>query len=393
MTSTLSGARMRSHNGRLVLATLRDQALSRRQLAGQLGLTPSAITRIVADLMERGLVEETGKVTAPGAGRPHTTLGLSDRLAGIGIDARVDRTVLLYTEMGGTVLHREELPLSTRPSPEEFTATVAAAIRSVAADATHTLTGVGMAFPGQLTSDRQGVARSHYLGWEHVSLVPELEERLGLPVGLRHVAECAAIANARQPELEDCSRLLHVQVGAGLGLAMTRNRDLDETLPVGWGGGGHVLVGDPTRPCVCGRRGCVDTVVGFEAIAAPGRAAGITVAPGPDAMQRFAAEVGRAADDEGQPWALAVVDELTEHLARAMAVFVSLEVPDRITLGGYPLALGARFLDGVSTRLAENLASPSPLVTTSIGDRASSLGAAMVGLNQIMTPTRFEEAV
>lgn len=391
-TSTLSGARMRSHNGRLVLATLRDQGLSRRQLAEQLGLTPSAITRIVADLMERGLVEETGKVAATGAGRPQTTLGLSDRLAGIGIDARVDRTVLMYMEMGGKVLHRKEIPLSPRPEPEVFTEAVSRAIDAVVDGTSHTVTGIGMAFPGQLTPDRQGVQRSHYLGWSNVSLVPQLEERLGLPVGLRHVAECAAIANARQPELEDCGRVLHIQIGAGLGLALTRNRDLDETLPVGWGGGGHVLVGDPAKPCVCGRRGCVDTVVGFEAIAAPGRAAGVSVAPGPGMMQRFAAEVGRRAD-AGEPWAVEALTELEEHLARAMAVFVSLEVPDKITLGGYPLALGEAFLARLDTRLADNLASDSPLVLTRIGDRASGIGAAMVGLNQIMNLPALDDAV
>lgn len=387
MTSTLSGARMRSHNGRLVLATLRDKAQSRSQLAERLDLTPSAITRIVADLMQRGFVQETGRSSTNGAGRPHTLLGLSDQLAGIGIDARVDRTVLVAMEPRGRILHRHEILLPPRPQPETFIAAVATAIEAVIADIPHTIVGIGVAFPGRLTPDRQGIQQAPYLGWSDVALVPTLEDRLGLPVGLRHVAESAAIANARQPELEDCSRLLHVQIGAGLGLAMTRNRDLDPSLPVGWGGAGHVPVGDPAKSCVCGRRGCVDTVVGFEAIAASGRAVGVQVTPGPDLMQRFAEEIGRLAD-AGEVWARTTLDDLEEHLARALSVFVALEVPDRVTLGGYPLALGDRFLANLHRRLADNLASDSPLVTTRIGDAASGIGAAMVGINQIIQPQR-----
>lgn len=392
MSSTsLSGARMRSHNGRLVLASLRDQPLSRAQLAEQLGLTPSAITRIVADLIQRGLVEETGKLTGIGAGRRGITLGLSNRLAGIGIDARVDRTVLVYREMGGTTLRRWELPMPVRPSPEDFVNVVADAVASLEADSEHVITGVGMAVPGLLTADRRGIRQSRYLGWTDVAIVDALEARLGLPVGLRHVAECAAIANARQPELEDCARLLHVQVGAGLGLALTRNRELDETLPVGWGGAGHVLVGDPRRQCVCGRRGCIDATVGFEAFAQPGLAAGLVSPPGPEAMRVFAAEVAERAE-RGQAWAVEAVEQLVEDLARAIAVFVSLELPDAVTLGGYPLALGESFVARVGDRLAENLAAPSPLVTTSIQDEASGIGAAMVGLNQIMIRHSTEEA-
>lgn len=385
--STLSGARMRSHNGRLVLALLRNEPLSRSQLADRLGLTPSAITRIVADLVERGLVEETGKLSAAGAGRRAITLGLSNRLAGIGIDARVDRTVLLHQDVGGTVLRRWELPMPERPDPDVFVEVVAEAVASVVADADHELTGVGLAFPGLLTPDRRVVAQSRYWGWSDVPLVDALERRLGHAIGLRHVAECAALANARQPELDGCDRLLHVQVGAGLGLALTRHRALDESHPVGWGGAGHVLVGDPNRLCLCGRRGCIDTTVGFAAFAAPGLAAGLMPPPGPDAMYQFAAEVAQLAD-AGEEWAVASLGELEHHLARAMAMFVSLELPDRVTLGGYPLALGASFLSRIGDRLGDNLAAPSPLVTTAIQDQASSIGAAMVGLDQLLNPPR-----
>lgn len=373
---------MRSHNEALVVASLRDHApLSRAQLAERLDLTRAAISRIISSMVERSLVQETGTRVAGGSGRPGRHLELSNSWAGIGLDARVDRTELVCVEMGGRVLRRKILDVPKSPSPEEFVAVASRSIVNLQEIMQHRLTGIGIALPGLMSDDRLVVKRSHHFGWDEVPLADMLSQQTDLPVGLRHGAECAAIANARQPELAASSRLLHVQVGSGLGLALTRNRDLDDTLPVGWGGAGHVLLGDPERLCICGRHGCVDTVVGFEAFASQGRPAGFEP-PAEQDMDAFAALVSeRAAAGEG--WAVESLEELAETLGRILAVFITIEVPDSVTLGGYVASLGQRFLDRLDHIVSKHLNGDSPIVRTSLGADAPGLGAAMVGLNLI----------
>lgn len=386
MTSALSGARIRSHNEQLVVALLRDHApLSRAQLSDRLGLTRAAMSRIVGSMLDRGLLQETGTHSTPGAGRPGTNLELSTRWAGIGLDARADRCELLFLEMGGRILGREVLDMPRRPSPEQFVAALGERLDGFDGGAEHELTGLGVALPGTMSEDRRTVQRSHHFSWDDVPLVDLLEERLGMPVALRHGAECAAIANARLPELATSTRLLHVQIGTGLGLALTRNRDLDETLPVGWGGAGHVLLGDPKRRCICGRLGCVDTVVGFGAFASHGLTAGLHVPPGLDGMYEFAAEVAHRATS-GETFAVDMLSDLAAELGRILAVFITIEVPDAVTIGGYPVALGDAFMDQLDDAISSHLLAPSPIVRTTTGRHGAALGAAMAGLSLITAP-------
>ncbi len=381
MAGTSSGSAMRSHNEALVIASLRDDApLSRAQIAEHLDLTRAAISRIIASMEERGLVQETGTRAAGGSGRPGRHLELSNSWVGIGLDARVDRTELVCLGMGGRVLRRESFDVPERPSPEEFVAVASRAINRLRGSMEQRFTGIGVALPGRMSDDRLEVKRSHHFGWDDVPLAHMLSEQTDLPVGLRHGAECAAIANARQPELAGSSRLLHVQVGSGLGLALTRNRDLDDTLPVGWGGAGHALLGDPERLCICGRHGCVDTVVGFEAFASRGRAAGFEDVAAEQGMDRFAALVSRQAAS-GQRWAVESLEELAEDLGRILAVFITIELPDSVTLGGYVAALGNAFLDQLDEIVSRHMVADSPIRRTSLGTDAPGLGAAMVGLN------------
>lgn len=372
---------MRSHNERLVVACLRDHApLSRAQIAERLDLTRAAISRIIASMAERGLVQETGTQGVGGSGRPGRHLQLSNSWVGIGLDVRVDRTELVALGLGGRILRRKTFDVPAKPSPADFVESVGKAVAGLDDSMECRLTGIGVALPGLMSDDRLEVMRSHHFGWDNVPLAQMLSERTNLPVGLRHGAECAAVANARQPELAGSSRLLHVQVGSGLGLALTRNRDLDDTLPVGWGAAGHVLLGDPERLCICGRHGCVDTVVGFEAFASRGRAAGFGKLAAEQGMDDFAALVARRAS-AGDEWAIKTLGELAETLGRILAVFITIELPDTVTLGGYVGALGASFLDRLDDIVSGHLLAESPIVRTSLGAAAPGLGAAMVGLS------------
>lgn len=381
----LSGSRIRSHNERLVVALLRDHApLTRAQLSERLGLTRAAMSRIVGSMIERNVIDECGANEASGAGRPGTNLELSKRWAGFGIDARSDRSELLALELGGATLGRQVLALPTRPTPAQFVEAVSETLTSHLRSFDHEPTGLGIAIPGTISNDRRTVLLSHHFGWENVPLVELLSERIDLPIALRHGAECAAIANARQPALSESQRLLHVQIGTGLGLALTRNRDLDETLPVGWGGAGHVSLGDPTSRCVCGRQGCVDTIVGFGAFAGAGLSAGLSLPAGLDGMTDFAHQMGALAE-QGHPFAIDALESLATKLGRILSVFITIEVPDSVTLGGYVTALGEPFLDRLDEVLSSHLLASSPIVRTELGARAAAIGAAMVGLNLITT--------
>src|SRR3954466_5596936 len=82
---------LRRTNLGLVLRRLRDHGpRSRATLAAELGLTRSAVSTLVTELAERGLVR-IGGIERGGVGRPGTTVELAGhRICGLGAEVNVD---------------------------------------------------------------------------------------------------------------------------------------------------------------------------------------------------------------------------------------------------------------------------------------------------------------
>ncbi|MGJ6980699.1 ROK family protein [Aestuariimicrobium soli] len=375
----LSGPVMRAANERLVLRALQESSLSRTELAQRLGLSQMAVSRLVVGLVDRGLVEESDDAPATrGPGRPRRMLALGSSWVGVGVDCRVDRTEVVGVGRGGNVVHRRLSAALKRPTPDEAVTQIVDAVHEVQAATGGQIAGVGVAMPAKVRLGRI-VVGSHHVDWHDVPVADLLEQRLELPAVVHNIASSAALANARQPETAGTSRLMHLQIGVGLGMALTRGLHVDDTLDADRGSPGHVPLGDPSRPCHCGRGGCIDAMIGFAVVERAATEQGLGAPAGPDHMNTIAAAVGRAAG-AGEPWAVSLLERLADDLAGIVAVFTTLEAPEVLTLGGYPLALGDDFLAEVRVRVEALSREPMRLVRTSLGDRATAVGAALSGL-------------
>ncbi len=384
-SGSLSPTGLRSHHQRLVLACIRDHApISRAEIAEKVGLTRPSITRIVGDLVDRGFVVEALDDARPRAvGRPQKPLSLNDtHLAGIGIDFRVDRLEVRGVTLDGTELAREAALVAPHPTPGQVVDEIARLVSNVREQHGRETVGIGMCLPGGAAPGSTLVSASAHLGWARVPLPEMLLARLGTPVRLTHVAAAAALAHSRLPEFVAVHRLLHLQVGAGAGIAITRDRELDATQPASWGQIGHIPFNPTPVPCACGRTGCLDTAIGFGAfIAAAGAENERRL--GPYGQIRFAEAVAREAAD-GSTTAKSALESLSRHLVRTLTLLTMIEVPDALVLGGYILGFGQPFLGDVAMRLSDSLDEPSPLRFSPLGDEASGIGAAQLALDGVL---------
>jgi predicted transcriptional regulator len=75
---------------------------SRASIAVRARLTRSTISRLVGELMDLGLVRETGPPRVQGIGRPATLLELDDRhVLAVGAEVNVDYLAVLVTDLAG----------------------------------------------------------------------------------------------------------------------------------------------------------------------------------------------------------------------------------------------------------------------------------------------------
>ncbi|MDX8054063.1 ROK family transcriptional regulator [Lentzea sp. BCCO 10_0798] len=244
---------LRSHNDRAVLRLVRSGALSRASLAAETGLTPQAISKIVARLMAAGLLEETGAVRDGGRGKPRMSLRLVPGGA-YAYGAYVDRDELrvVRLDLTGEVVSSPVVPLPPMFTPGDVLDALAPL-----AEAGEEVLGLGIGIAGPL-EHRDGVVSPNGLpGWSSVPLKALAEERLGLPVVVDKDTNAAVLAEAWRRPLRDAALVF---VGTGLGVGLLLGGEVHRGARSGAGEFGHTTIQLDGPLCVCGRRGCVEAV-------------------------------------------------------------------------------------------------------------------------------------
>ncbi|WP_237047627.1 ROK family transcriptional regulator [Lentzea guizhouensis] len=246
-------ASVRSHNDRTVLSLVRSGALSRADIAAGAGLTPQAVSKIVARLMSAGLLEETGAVRGGGRGKPRTALRLRGEGA-FAYGAYVDRDELrvVRLDLTGSPVSSAVVPLAPMFTPAD----VLDALEPVVEPGEDVL-GLGIGIAGPLDFRGGAVSPNGLPGWSSVPLRALAEERLGLPVVVDKDTNAAVLAEAWARPLRDAALVF---VGTGLGVGLLLDGEVHRGARSGAGELGHTVIQLDGPLCVCGRRGCVEAV-------------------------------------------------------------------------------------------------------------------------------------
>ena len=251
--------------------------------------------------------------------------------------------------------------------------------------------GIGIA---AMLSDRAGtVANSPHLGWRDVPFGRLLANALGSgrAVGVYNDVNAITwgehVAGAAIGERD----VLAVYVGTGIGAGIISGGALLEGATNCAGEIGHVKVAwdDQAPRCACGARGCIEAYVGGSYVERRIRAelgAGITSSITVPATEVTAGDVDAAAA-AGDPWAVALWNELAPLLGAVLANAIALLNPRILILGGGLLSRTPELRMGVEKhiRLLAPVAHSTPLVisSASLGDDAGLVGAARLAAARV----------
>ena len=381
---------VRRANLGVVLAHVAEHGpCTRARIAAGTGLTRGTVSSLVAELIELDVLREAGEVAPTGGvGRPGVTLELADTVGALGLEVNVDYLHVYVEDLTSAVRYEERVYGDHRgscPGPvlDELAALAREAIEEAEAGGLRVV-GVTLAVPGLVRVDTGTLLNAPNLGWTDVPVGAELAARLdGRPVRVDNEANLAAVAEHARGAARGLQHFICVfgEVGVGGGVF------LDGRLfrgAHGFGGElGHVTVDPAGARCACGSRGCLETVVGQEAIA---RRAGIEIfAEG--GTRRLTEELLRRAE-AGDDVVLRSLREAGATLGTALASTVNLLDLDRIVLGGCFGPLAPWLVGGVRSSLEERVLSwglsPLDVVAPPLGEGAAVRGAAAESLRQVL---------
>jgi predicted NBD/HSP70 family sugar kinase len=255
---------LREHNDALVVGLARAVPhFDRASIAAATGLTPQAVSKVLARLVGEGLVEAAGH-RRQGVGKPAIMYRLvpQSRLA-IGVHVARTRVRLVLTDLLGTRLAGAEAPLPADFTPDELLERIAGARAELLtrhpADPARVL-GVGIGMVGPLDHANGIVRDAHRLRhWHDVPLRELAARRLDTAVHLDKDVTAGVTAEAwRGGAAFRDGALIMVEsgIGAGLWLGGSAHRGAHTNA----GEFGHTVLQLDGPRCVCGRSGCLEVL-------------------------------------------------------------------------------------------------------------------------------------
>lgn len=399
-SATTQASVSESNRARILRHLYHHGVSSRAQIAKTLGLTPAAITKITARLLEAGVIEETGGIEGE---KNRRSIGLKLDVARFHIIAvKFARSLVRIAvfDLSGAEISNRTLPPVTNDTIADTLSLTHEIIEGLLAE-DPAIVAIGMVVPGPyLRHIGRTAVVSTMQGWRKVNFMHEFEHAFRVPVFIEHDARAGALAqhlygtglasdDGRMPD-----SLAYYLVGEGVGLGV-----IDQGRLINGAMGtateiGHISIDVDGRPCDCGNVGCLERYCSASAIheridAAEG------LVPGSADMSH--ADACRALFDlaaSGDARAKRIVTDVSRIIGYGAVAIINAYNPSLIVIGDIVSGAGDALLrearNVVDRRVVPELADGTAITLSALPSDATLCGAAAVATNRFLDhPSEF----
>jgi glucokinase len=379
----LRHAAMLEVNEFLVLDYIRGRgSATRPQIARDLGLSASSVSRIVGRLLRSGIVtEEAGPREAPG--RPPSRIVFNQRAgAVIGVDLGGTKCHAALADLGGEILAERLRPTHGETDPYGTLLGAIADLREEARRRDLPVLAAAVGVPAILDPASGVAVCGPNVQWEGFPIVSRLARDLDIPVVVENDVNLAALAQAWRGDGRRVRDFVTISIGTGIGAAVVANGRLVKGHHNAAGEVGYLtLAADQLDQPLRGGVGDFEDRASGPAIARRAREL-LASTSAPSLLRQGEATPARvfAAAGEGDELARRIVGEVLDAVSLALVAIAAVVDPQRIIIDGGVGRSLAPYLDHLRRRLQARLWSAPELVISSLGADATVLGAIAAAL-------------
>jgi predicted NBD/HSP70 family sugar kinase len=296
-------------------------------------LTPATASALVDELIDTGLVIETGTGPSAGGKPPKLVAPNPEGRSIIALDISSSRFQGAVVDLSGELLSMESAPGATGAAAID---TVIEMVSTLAGDSPAPLLGVGIGTPG-VVDPISGVVTSANLDWHEAPLADRLGNHVEVGVHITNDAQAAAL-HEYSVHAPAVTSLALIQVGRGIGTGHVLDGHLFNGENSATGEIGHVRLDDDGAQCTCGNTGCLETKASMSAL--------LEAAGGdPTLTHERVAEI--ASDPKMKP----LVEAAAVALGRGLAPMVGLLANREIVLWGEVTSLNDDYRETVEREI------------------------------------------
>jgi glucokinase-like ROK family protein len=379
-------------------------AQTRPELGRRSGLGRTVVTQRVADLLERGLLEEDGEVGPSTGGRAPRVLRFRAK-AGSVLVGEFGATSLAVglADLAGNLIERREEPLDVAIGADKALERLEGLLDPLV-DAAARLgapvwgLGVGLPGPVEFASGRP-VAPPIMPDWDGYPVRERLSARFDVPVWVDNEVNLMALGESRAGGASGQLDIVYLKIGTGIGAGLVMGGRLHRGAQGCAGDVGHIaIVDDTTIVCRCGNVGCLEALAGGAAIARQGA---LAAAEGRSPFLAELAAAGGPIDAVAVAQAAAHLDPASVELLRragrligeTLATVVNLYNPALVLIGGGVANVGEPLLGAIrETVYRRSLALATRelrVLRSPLGDDAGLTGGALMVIDELCSRERI----
>lgn len=366
--------------------------LSRTELADRMGLTRAAVSLIITDLLESGIIQEAEIRSAP-SGRPPVTLEVNpDRGLVAAIDMGATHMSIALADFTARILKEIEVPLEIKQGPEICLAEANQHLLSLLESqglSLDNLSAVGIGVPGPVITEAGMVVAPPIMpGWDHYPIRDTLEKMWQCPITLNNDAELGALGEWAYGAGRGERNIAYIKVGSGIGAGLILNQQIYGGTTGAAGEIGHLTIDANGPLCNCGNHGCLEAFAGGHAIATQGQ---LLAKSGkrtllsdltPDSITAAAvAEAARRGDLHAQE----IIRKAGTYIGIAIAGLINLFNPGIVIIGGGVAQVGDLITVPIRQAVRERAMRASEqsvrIITGMLGRRSLLIGATVQAIN------------
>jgi glucokinase len=308
----------------------------------------------------------------------------------IGIDVDVTETAAGAVNLNGDIKLSETLVTHPELGPEVLTDELCRYTERLIAEQgldKSKVIGVGIAVPGKVEPETGILVYSANLNWRNVNLKQMISEKIGIDTIVEGDAQSMALGEHFFGNGKGVNSLVWVNVSGGVGVGLIDKGTINRGEHRNAGEVGHITVLRDGPPCSCGRRGCLETMVGSSAVLSRLIK---TIAKGKETLVSDIVH-GRFEDlriwhlfhaaKEGDNFAGVIVEEMAYYLGIGLSMIINLIDPGLIVIGGPVIDSGGdKFFEMVKRFASEDILAERvetlDIRRSALGEHAGVIGAA-----------------
>lgn len=347
-------------NRALVIDLLRQRKISSRaELAKATGLKKATITNIVADLIQWGLIRETGRLNGE-KGRRAVGIELNtDRFKILGVRISQRFIDIALMDLLGNVSERRVEEILPTHKPEMIVQRIRNILWGYLRRRNgYAVLGIGLGAPGPVLKSKGRIAYNLTLfpGWERISVIKEFADEFDVPFYFDHDANTGALAEWKYGRYaRQSGTMVYISAGDGIGCGVVIDGKIQHGSQGFFAEVGHTSIDYNGKKCGCGNRGCLDLYASGKQLMADVKE---SLSRYPDSIlhQADTVNVGSIiqAMHQGDPLATEKISRLSWFLGFGAVNIVNAYDPDIIIIGDELSSVGPLLLNTVREVVKEH---------------------------------------